>query len=195
MLLSVALIAVLAPGRAAPAAAAPPERDPGGLTALIAGVESSAVPRAWTQIMLHHSATTAGDVASIDATHRRQRDRLGNPWLGIGYHFVVGNGQQMADGEIQSTFRWLRQLPGAHAGTQTHNEQAIGICLIGNFDDSAPTDRQIAAVRNLVRFLAQRYAIPRERLLRHLDAQATRCPGRKFPWELVRGDLPPAAEL
>lgn len=192
MLLSVAFIAVLAAGLTAPAAAAPPERDLGGL---IAGVESTAAPRAWTQIMLHHSATSTGDVASIDAAHRRQRDRSGNPWLGIGYHFVVGNGRQMADGEVQSTFRWLKQLPGAHAGTRAHNEQAIGICLIGNFDESAPTDRQIAALRVLVRSLAQRYAIPRERLLRHFDVQATRCPGRKFPWELVRADLPPAAEL
>jgi len=192
MLLSVAFIAALAGGLTVAASAAPSPQDPRGL---IADIESSVVPRGWTQIVLHHSATSAGNVASIDAAHRRQRDRMGNPWLGIGYHFVVGNGQQMADGEIQSTFRWLKQLPGAHAGTRLHNEQAIGICLIGNFDESAPTEKQIAAVRALVTSLARRYAIPRERLLRHLDVQATRCPGLKFPWELVRADLPPAADL
>ena len=66
--------------------------------------------------MLHHSATADGDVASIDAVHRLKRDLKGNPWLGIGYHFVVGNGHKMADGEVQPTFRWLQQLAGAHAG-------------------------------------------------------------------------------
>jgi hypothetical protein len=158
-------------------------------------LESTTTPRPWKEIVLHHSATSAGDVASIDAVHRRQRDRSGKPWLGIGYHFVVGNGHKMADGEIQSTFRWTRQLPGAHVGTDTHNQHAIGICLIGNFDETEPTARQIEAVRRLVKSLAEQYAIPRERLLRHLDVQATLCPGRMFPWELVRADLPPSGGM
>ncbi len=69
--------------------------------------------RDWKTIVLHHSATRGGDVATIDAEHRTHRDRRGNPWLGIGYHFVVGNGQKMGDGEVQATFRWHQQLPGA----------------------------------------------------------------------------------
>jgi hypothetical protein len=149
--------------------------------------------RAWKSIVLHHSATSGGNVESIDAAHRRNRDRSGNPWLGIGYHFVVGNGQKMADGEIQSTFRWQKQLPGAHAGVREYNELGIGICLIGNFDEMAPTDRQLAALGELLKSLAGRYAIPRERLVRHQEIQATLCPGRLFPWEQVRGAVSPTS--
>ncbi len=76
-------------------------------------LEPTIAPRAWKTIVVHHSATSGGDVGSIDAVHRRQKDRAGRPWLGIGYHFVIGNGNPLADGDIRPTFRWLQQLPGA----------------------------------------------------------------------------------
>jgi hypothetical protein len=148
--------------------------------------------RDWNAIVLHHSATAGGSVASIDAVHRRQTDAAGKPWLGIGYHFVVGNGRSMGDGQIEPTFRWQKQLAGAHAGRREENERGIGICLIGNFDVSTPTARQLAAVRTLVKTLAARYAIPSGRVVRHQDVGATLCPGRLFPWEQVVADLPPA---
>jgi hypothetical protein len=153
-------------------------------------LQSAAPAREWDSIVLHHSATTSGDVASIDRAHRQQKDSQGRPWLGIGYHFVVGNGQKMGDGEVQATFRWKDQLAGAHAGNRHYNEHGIGICLIGNFEDRAPTPKQIGAARDLVRRLAQRHAIPRERIIRHQDIQATACPGREFPWDQVLFDVP-----
>lgn len=154
--------------------------------------EPAVAARDWKSIVLHHSATSGGSVESIDAVHRRQKDAEGKPWLGIGYHFVVGNGRRMGDGEIRPTFRWRKQLPGAHAGRREENERGIGICLIGNFDAAAPTAKQVAAVRVLVKTLAARYGIPRRRVLRHQDVAATLCPGRLFPWEQVLADLPPA---
>jgi hypothetical protein len=141
--------------------------------------------RSWKTIVLHHSATRGGSVASIDSAHRRKRDPAGRPWLGIGYHFVVGNGSPMADGEIQPTFRWQQQLAGAHAGNREHNEHGIGICLIGNFDEDAPTERQLSALVELIRSLARQYEISRDRVVRHQDVQATLCPGRHFSVEGV----------
>ena len=47
----------------------------------------------WQYLVIHHSGTAAGSVASIHADHRRRVDAAGNPWLGIGYHFVIGNGR------------------------------------------------------------------------------------------------------
>jgi hypothetical protein len=157
-------------------------------------MQTTVAVRPWSEIVLHHSATHAGDVASIDQAHRQQKDSQGRPWLGIGYHFVVGNGHNMGDGEVQATFRWREQLAGAHAGKRTHNEQGIGICLIGNFEEQPPTPKQIDATRDLVRQLATRHAITRERILRHSDIQATACPGRQFPWERVLSDVPPRAD-
>jgi hypothetical protein len=153
--------------------------------------EPPVAARDWTSIVLHHSATDGGSVESIDAVHRRQKDAEGNHWLGIGYHFVVGNGDGMGDGEIRATFRWQKQLSGAHAGRREQNEHGIGICLIGNFDRQAPTEKQIAAARGLVKTLAGRYKIGRGSVLRHQDVTATLCPGRLFPGQQVLADLPP----
>lgn len=142
-------------------------------------------PREWKYILLHHSATETGSVESIDAVHRERRDSSGNRWLGIGYHFVIGNGHGMEDGEIQATFRWHDQLAGAHAGDAEYNSHGIGICLIGNFEESPPTEAQMAAMYALIDWLRSEYALPTEALVRHLDVRSTACPGRQFPWEDV----------
>ena len=155
-----------------------------------ADFEPRIASRAWRAIVLHHSATSGGSVDSIDTAHRRQEDSSGKAWLGIGYHFVVGNGRPMADGEIQPTFRWVQQLPGAHAGRREYNDDGIGVCLIGNFEETPPTERQVAAVGNLLSILARRYAIPRERIVGHHDVQATRCPGRLFPLDELLAAVP-----
>jgi hypothetical protein len=92
--------------------------------------------REWDSIVIHHTATSQGDVASIHETHVKRKDGAGNNWLGIGYHFVIGNGNGMGDGEIEPTFRWREQMHGAHAGDKQHNQHGIGICLVGNFDEN-----------------------------------------------------------
>jgi len=187
MLLQHTLIGVLAVQLAAAAVAAPPLPQ--------AAVFLPPVPpRDWQTIVLHHSATEGGNIDSIDAVHRQHKDSAGNPWLGIGYHFVVGNGhatagQGMGDGEVQPTFRWQQQLAGAHAGRREQNEQGIGICLIGNFERAAPTDKQLASLTALLKTLIARYDIAPARVLRHQDVHATLCPGRLFPWERVVEEL------
>lgn len=149
--------------------------------------QPDAAAGAWKYVLLHHSATESGSVASIDAEHRARRDASGNPWRGIGYHFVIGNGRGMADGQIEPTFRWKDQSAGAHAGEATFNEQGIGICLIGNFDQAPPTEKQLAAARRLVGYLKGEFRIPADRVLKHGDVKATACPGKHFPaQELAR---------
>jgi hypothetical protein len=197
MLLLTTLMSVLATESMTATAAPPVSGDGASLDTAAERAdrfEPHVASRVWTSIVLHHSATNGGSVASIDAVHRKQTDRAGNFWLGIGYHFVVGNGQQMADGEIQPTFRWFKQLTGAHAGSRDFNEHGIGICLIGNFDEQPPTAKQLAALGELLQTLAHRYAIPRERVLPHRDVQATRCPGRLFPWDRAVAGLSSAAK-
>lgn len=182
MLLRITLMGMLSAVLPAAATAVSPSQA-------VLDVEDSAA-RDWDCIVLHHSATSGGSVEAIDAVHRRQRDSAGKPWLGIGYHFVVGNGHSMADGEVQPTFRWRQQLAGAHAGRRQQNEHGIGICLVGNFDEAPPTERQLAALGDLLQALSDRYSISRTSVLRHQDVHATQCPGRLFPWEQVLADVP-----
>ena len=137
--------------------------------------------RPWDFIVLHHSATTSGSVESIHRGHRSRKDSNGKSWLGIGYHFVIGNGNGMVDGEISATFRWMQQLHGAHSGSLRHNDRGIGICLIGNFEESKPTAAQRESVTQLIQSLADRYNIPKKRVIGHYQVRATACPGRHFP--------------
>ena len=139
--------------------------------------------REWKFVVVHHTATEAGSVESIDAAHKLRRDADGKPWRGIGYHFLVGNGHGMQDGEVAATFRWKDQIDGAHAGNLEYNTHGIGICLVGNFDEEPPTPAQIAALRKLIDRLRKDCGIETKGVIRHTDIKATACPGKKFPWE------------
>lgn len=151
----------------------------------IEGFEPPTTSHAWKYLVLHHSAGDAGSVDSIDADHRQRTDGAGRHWLGIGYHFVIGNGQGMPDGLIEPTFRWREQLHGAHAGGRNYNRDGIGVCLVGDFNKSPPSERQLAAARQLIGWLSRRYSIEASHVLRHGDVAASDCPGRFFPADLL----------
>lgn len=134
--------------------------------------------REWKYIVIHHSATSSGCAAEFDKFHREKRG-----WEnGLGYHFVIGNGKGSHDGEIEIGNRWKNQLDGAHAGVQEYNHYGIGICLVGNFNDSYPTSSQMAALTSLVSYLQERCHIPSENIIMHRHFRDTECPGRNFPY-------------
>lgn len=142
--------------------------------------------RKWTTIVIHHTATNRGSVESIHAAHLKRKDANGIPWKGIGYHFVIGNGHGMPDGAIETTFRWRKQLQGAHAGDREHNEHGIGIALVGNFEKTRPTPAQLAALKRLVSVLKREYGIPAKNVIGHNDIRATACPGKNLPLAEIR---------
>jgi len=135
---------------------------------------------AWRYIVLHHTASESDSVESIHAAHLK-RTTNGRPWLGIGYHFVIGNGKGMADGAIVPTFRWRQQIHGAHAGHADYNNNGIGIALVGNFEKKPPTPAQLASVGRLIRILQTTYHVPIAGIVGHGDVKNTACPGRLFP--------------
>ena len=69
----------------------------------------------WTSIVIHHSNTPAGDMSSV------ARLQGASDASGIGYHFLIGNGQGIADGSIEVAARWNRQEPGAHVASLVKN--------------------------------------------------------------------------
>lgn len=137
--------------------------------------------RPWKYVVLHHSATESGSVDSIHEAHKQRLDSQGNPWRGIGYHFVIGNGDGMKDGEIAPTFRWDEQSDGAHAGIAEYNQLGVGICLIGNFEETRPTVAQLRSVKRLVKMLKQEFRIDADRVVSHKHVKSTDCPGANFP--------------
>jgi hypothetical protein len=72
-------------------------------------IPPAAVERRWTAIIVHHSYTETGNVAVFDRYHRESKG-----WDGVSYDFVIGNGNGSGDGQVEVTFRWRKQVPGAH---------------------------------------------------------------------------------
>lgn len=131
-------------------------------------------PRPWQWIIIHHSATTFGNAQIIDGWHRN------NGWDELGYHFVIGNGSNSADGQVEIGPRWPKQKWGAHTKTADNrfNDFGIGICLVGNFDEDRPTAAQLKSVATLVAHLMKTYHISADHVIGHGEAKPTDCPGR-----------------
>lgn len=158
--------------------------------ALAAGDRSWATPKParWRYIVIHHSATRWGNAARFHKVHLRDRK-----WVnGLGYHFVIGNGVDSGDGQIEVGPRWRRQIAGAHCGNRFYNTFGIGICLVGNFERGLPTRAQMISLRRLVGYLQARFSIDRRGVITHKAVKSTTlCPGRKFPYLAFISSLRP----
>src|SRR5687768_2742714 len=108
---------------------APPSTVKGLDTVKLVTSKLVVAPGRWRWIIGHHSAIKYGNLAVYDREHRR-RGKMD----GLGYHFVIGNGIDSGDGEIEIGPRWLEQIRGGHVATDEFNISGIGICVIGNFE-------------------------------------------------------------
>ena len=147
---------------------------------------ANAEKRQWTWIVIHHSATPTGGMAAFDKAHKAKG------WDGVGYHFVIGNGTDTADGQIEVTPRWPIQKHGAHAKTpdNQYNEHGIGICLVGNMDDHPPSAKQMASLEKLVAYLADTYRVKQSNILGHkMTGKQTDCPGSMTNIAQIRSDV------
>ena len=131
----------------------------------------------WDSIVIVHSGSPAGSAESIGAQHKT----VG--YDGLSYHFLIGNGTGMGDGEIHLGNRWLTQSSGAQlAGLNSNNtSNPIEICLVGNGDRKPFTNEQIRYLAQVVIALSERLEIPKDRIFLHEDLSPTTSPGRYFP--------------
>jgi hypothetical protein len=150
------------------------------------GVPVAWIPRVpanhWMWIIIHHSDSDYGSAAIIDKWHRdRGFDELG-------YHFVIGNGTNSGDGQIEVGPRWTKQKWGAHdnALDNRYNTNGIGICLVGNLNKNPPTPKQLHSLMRLVVYLMKTYDIPDDRVLGHGETKTTQCPGRYMNVAAIR---------
>jgi len=113
-----------------------------------------------TEIIIHCSATRpewlegeplSRAVKTIDSWHKAKG------WKGIGYHYVVGRNGKVLPGRPESE-------QGAHV--RGHNQNTLGICLLGGFGGSADdtfndhyTKEQRFALENLIVDIQTRHDI------------------------------------
>jgi hypothetical protein len=129
-----------------------------------------------TSIILHHSGTwddqKKKDYDAIKAGH------LGRGYRDIGYHWLI----EYVDGQIQ-VLKGREEAESA-AACPGKNYTAIHVCLVGNFEETIPTDEQYRAVADLCRDIMTRWSITE--ITGHRDHYATACPGKNFDVGKVR---------
>lgn len=132
----------------------------------------------WQRIVVHHSAIKYGNVKKYDAAHRRRGMQNG-----LAYHFLIGNGIDSGDGEIEIGPRWRKQQLGGHVKNYQINQTAIGICLIGNFEKTHPSLKQLDAFTQLMDWLQGDVLKKKAQFAGHreLRGEQTICPGKNFP--------------
>lgn len=132
----------------------------------------------WESIVIVHSGQPAGSPADIAQEHKS----VG--YDGLGFHFVIGNGKRMGDGEIHVGYRWLDQQPGADlSGVNSgfNSSNAIEICLVGDGDRRPFSDEQLYRLAQLVDALSDELGISPDAVHLHKDLAGTSSPGQFFP--------------
>lgn len=104
-----------------------------------------------TDITVHHSATQPNHTPRSFAVYHTASNskklpvnKRGKGWPGIGYHFVI-----TPDGTVNQCL--LMSAWSNHNGY--NNGHAIGICLVGNFEEYEPTAFQMQALSELIEYL------------------------------------------
>jgi LysM repeat protein len=138
----------------------------------------------WRYVVAHHSGIEAGNAKAYGAAHRRRGMENG-----LAYDFVIGNGRDSGEGQIEVGPRWLKQLDGGHVRSDFYNAHGIGICLVGNFEKRRPSARQMASFTALVDWLREEAPLgvkPKFTVHRWVDKNHTVCPGRYFLYAAMK---------
>jgi len=144
----------------------------------------------WRYTVVHNSATRQGSAKAFHYYHLRVREMPN----GLAYHFVIGNGTSTGDGQIEIGSRWTRQINGGHVHSDYLNNISLGICFVGDFNRSVPTERQKAALEELITYLRRRVGKVEGKqsiVKAHREINPPRwptdCPGDKFPYRWLHG--------
>jgi len=127
--------------------------------------------RRWQAIFIHHSKTRRAELAGGD-------------------HFLITSPADASDGEIRIDPRWNDQQSATPSGGSVA-ANCITICLIGDFDQSAPTATQLRRAQQLVQTLQRRLQIPARNVIAYDRPNSPAGLGRKFPVARLRDSLLP----
>jgi N-acetyl-anhydromuramyl-L-alanine amidase AmpD len=155
------------------------------------GLGASYWKNRWNYIVIHHSAGAYGDIKFLNRVHRQRQ--ANDPIDAIPYHYIIGNGNGLGMGEIDSDWRQSYDIWGAHvsANNRDKNFRGIGICLIGNYETGKIPPRQYQSLVTLTKQLMDKYNIPLGNITGHgfVPGESTKCPGKNFPMEAFLKDL------
>jgi N-acetyl-anhydromuramyl-L-alanine amidase AmpD len=148
-------------------------------------------PNRWNYIVIHHSAGNYGNIEFLQKVHRERQKN--DPIDAIPYHYVIGNGNGLALGEVASDWRQENDIWGAHVSGRNsdRNFRGIGICLIGNYEKNSVPKEQYNSLVSLTKKLMSKYSIAAQNVTGHgyISGENTKCPGKNFPMQQFLSDI------
>jgi hypothetical protein len=148
----------------------------------IPAVDSLAKKHTIRYITLHHEGETFPNDKDPIQYLRELQDwsRRVKHWIDIPYHYIIDlNGKIYQGRNIE------------YAGDTNTDYDPTGhalICVVGNYEEISPNERQLAAIVNLMTFIAEKYNISPSEIKGHLDySKMTVCPGKNLYQYLANG--------
>lgn len=163
--------------------------------------EKAEDPDAIHYLVVHHSVSGWGSGAAVVEWHTGPPPHRN--WDLPGYHAVIGNGyptkeswkkrayDSAADGRVDRIVSESLRVNGVRFG----NKNALQVCLIGDLDRRDPTEKQMAALINLLTHWCIKYGLdPRTAIIGHgemqeqigLEGYSKTCPGERVDMDAVR---------
>jgi hypothetical protein len=139
----------------------------------------------WHRILLHGSGSARGDAASLDRQHRRLRGLRD----GLAFHFVIGNGTDSRDGQIEVGARWRNGAAVPSLPDHGMGDSTISVCLVGDFNAAPPTRAQLEALDELADYLAMTTGAVLVSSHRGATGGPASCLGAFFPDEEIAAGL------
>ncbi len=106
-----------------------------------------------------------------------QANHLKRPnYSDIAYHFAIGQ-----EGTIMEGRRELAKSYASHANTNSFDENAIQIVVMGNYDNKTMSPTQKNSLENLIAWLCYKYNVGFTSLCGHRDnplSSTNACPGQ-----------------
>lgn len=142
---------------------------------------ASVQPGRWHSIYVHQSLTPAGDALT-----------LAQGAGGLPDHFLIGNGDPLPDGALQTGARWSQQTAsGAIPGVEVPSD-CLTICIVGDFNHTRPTPMQQTRLVELVGALQKQLGIAPDQVQLGVVVAETSVAGvgSRFPISAIRSQLP-----
>lgn len=126
--------------------------------------------------VVHHIGRIPAGLGADNIDADRVNDwHIERGWAGIGYHFLIRPNGVIEQGRPDYAM-------GAH--DEGENARSIGICVVGDFEQTLPTPKQIIALTLLLADLHEKYGLKpsNDTMCGHRDNEPpetpTECPGK-----------------
>lgn len=134
-----------------------------------------------THLIIHHSKTKDGKTVSWGAIRKYHVGE--RHWSDIGYHVGV----ELVHDHYEVLLGRMPYTEGAHCRAGGMNKEALGICVVGDFDNASPPEAQFNLAASVCSWLCHVLNIPVDNIMGHRDYDPKKtCPGSKFDLDVFR---------